>query len=128
MEREHEEAMRADFTARTRLIASATDDGVTEAKIDQIFTDAAKIAERWTAGPHREQWQFLSDAEQDWRERPDTMRRFLDNVEHNRAQGWDGDLDEVQRRSLYQARELTQPTQRTQPTENRPRGSIRRER
>ncbi|QLY33969.1 hypothetical protein H0264_18590 [Nocardia huaxiensis] len=122
MEREHEEAMRADFRERTALQLSGYQPGVTEDQIDQIYGKVRQIDDRWTAGPHASRWQYLSDAYDDFSDRPETMDRFLDNIEFNRAQGWDGGLDEVQRRSLYQAKELTEP-QRV-----RPRGRVQRER
>ncbi|WP_280359239.1 hypothetical protein [Nocardia otitidiscaviarum] len=122
MHHEHEEAMRADFTTRTDLTARAYHDAVTDTQLDEIYTQTRAIDDRWGSGPHADQWQFLSDAHQDWRDRPDTMTRFLDNVEHNRAKGYDGGIDDVQRRSLYQARELTAPAS------TRRRGPIQRER
>ncbi|MFB8001548.1 hypothetical protein [Nocardia sp. NPDC056000] len=122
MESEHEEAMRAEFTARTKLMDSIYAPGVTEDRCNQICDDVDVVDERWTQGPHSAQWQYLSDCHTDWRDRPETMQRFLDNVEHNRARGWDAGLDEVQRRSQYQARELTAP-QRI-----RRRGPVQRER
>ncbi|WP_458686410.1 hypothetical protein [Nocardia tengchongensis] len=122
MESEHEEAMRSDFRERTALQLSGYQAGVTEEQIDQIYGTVGQIDDRWKAGPHAAQWQFLTDAYADWNDRPNTMARFIDNIEHNLAQGWDGGLDEVQRRSLHQARELTEPQR------PRRRGQIQRER
>ncbi|MFJ9368783.1 hypothetical protein ACIRRA_30755 [Nocardia sp. NPDC101769] len=122
MEAEHEEAMRSDFREQASLQARTYQAGVTETEIGESFSKVREIHSRWNSGPHADQWQYLSDAYEDFRDRPDTMDRFLDNVEFNHAQGWDGGLDEVQRRSLHQAKELTEP-QRV-----RPRGRIQRER
>ncbi|MEV6101457.1 hypothetical protein [Nocardia sp. NPDC051981] len=123
MEAEHEEAMRSDFRERTALQHSAYQPDVTEDQINEVYTKTRQIDDRWNAGPHADQWRYLSDAYADWRDAPDTMDRFIDNIEFNRAKGYDDfGLDEVQRRSLYQARELTEPHR------VRPRGRGQRER
>ncbi|WP_157574606.1 hypothetical protein [Nocardia jejuensis] len=127
MEREHEELMRSDFREQTTLTRSVYDEGVTDAQAQQISAKTEQIDQRWSDGPHSQQWQFLSDAYADWRDRPETMARHLDTVEHNRAQGWDT-LDEVQYRSLMQARELTAPDREQDRTRGRGRGQISRER
>lgn len=122
MESEHEEAMRSDFREQAALQQRTYQAGVTESEIGECFSKAREIHCRWNDGPHAGQWQYLTGAYEDFRDRPDTMDRFLDNVEHNRAQGWDGGLDEVQRRSLHQAKALTEPHR------VRPRGQMQRER
>ncbi|MGX1805171.1 hypothetical protein ACWIGI_05605 [Nocardia sp. NPDC055321] len=127
MEREHEEMMRSDFRDQAALQARTCQADVTEQEIGESFSKVREIHGRWHSGPHAEQWQFLSDAYADWRDRPDTMARHMDNVEHNRAQGWDP-LDGVQYRSLLQARELTAPDREHDRTRGRRRGQISRER
>ncbi|MFE3799279.1 hypothetical protein [Nocardia tengchongensis] len=107
MQSEHEEAMRSDFRERTGLLLSGYEPQVTEEQIDQRYDKVRQLDERWNSGPHADQWRYLSDAYADWRDAPDTMVRFIDNVEFNRAKGFG--IDEVQYRSLLQARELTEP-------------------
>ncbi|MFE3222924.1 hypothetical protein [Nocardia sp. NPDC059228] len=114
--------MRSDFREQASLQARTYQAGVTENEVGESFSKVREIHGRWSSGPYAEQWRYLADAYTDFRDRPDAMDRFLDNVEHNLAQGWGGGLDEVQRRSLYQAKELTEP-QRV-----RPRGRNQRER
>lgn len=122
MESEHEEAMRSDFREQAALHVRVYQAGVTVDEIDECFSKAREIHGRWSAGPHAEQWRWLFDAYEDFRSRPDTMDRFLDDVEFNHAHGCDRGLDDVQRRSLYQAKALTEPHR------VRPRGQVQRER
>ncbi|MEV6100660.1 hypothetical protein [Nocardia sp. NPDC051981] len=114
--------MRSDFREQTALQQSAYRPDVTNEQIDEIYAKTRQIDDRWNSGPHADQWRYLSDAYADWRDAPDTMDRFIDNIEFNLAKGDDFGLDEVQRRSLYQARELTEPHR------VRRRGPIQRER
>ncbi|MEV0294224.1 hypothetical protein [Nocardia sp. NPDC050710] len=103
MEREHEEAMRADFAEQVDLERKAYRPGVTDADIDAIFGQRDEIEKRWDRGPHAEHWGYLSDAYDDWSRSPETMRRFQENVDYNGGYG----LTDVQRRSQEQARTLT---------------------
>ncbi|WP_306359519.1 hypothetical protein [Nocardia sp. CC227C] len=119
MEREHEEAMRTEFAAQAERWRTAYEPGVTEAKLDEIYRTASECDQRWQTGPHAEHWQYLTDAYSDWRARPDTMNRLLDDVEHNRAQGWDGGVTDIQRRSLHQTRDLAH-WERSQQRTHRP--------
>ncbi|MFE3986548.1 hypothetical protein ACFXPR_18880 [Nocardia tengchongensis] len=120
MQSEHEEAMRSDFREQAALQQRTYQSDVTESEIGECFSKAREIHGRWNDGPHADQWRYLSDAYADWRDAPDTMVRFIDNVEFNRAKGFG--IDEVQYRSLLQARELTEPHR------VRPRGQVQRER
>ncbi|WP_040698934.1 hypothetical protein [Nocardia vinacea] len=116
MEREHEEAMRADFTTYVELGRQMYRPSTSEAEIQLLDMQQQVVADRWESGPHAEHWNYLEDAREDWRRAPDTMRRFLDNVDHNGGYG----LTEIQRRSQEQARDLT--------TQDRPRTRSRVER
>ncbi|WP_330183839.1 hypothetical protein OHB26_09540 [Nocardia sp. NBC_01503] len=99
--------MRTEFQDRAALGWQGWKPDVTETELDQIHTKTEEYDRRWLAGPHAEHWQYLSDAYQDCRERPDTMRRFLENIEHNRrVHGYDLGVTEVQRQSLIQAQNL----------------------
>lgn len=108
MQREHEETMRADFD-RYADLADQIDKAMNAPgpfdaeQFDAINGQQEALRKQWQSGPHSEQWEYLSDARDDWRSTPDTMSRFYDNVAHNDG----GGLDEVQLRSLSQAAELT---------------------
>lgn len=108
MEREHEEAMRREFAEQAELERGARQAGVTETRIEEIYRQSGEYDQRWLSGPHAEHWQYLSDAYRDCQERPDTMRRFLDNIAHNRAHGYDGDVTDTEHRSLLQAYDLAE--------------------
>ncbi|WP_069167259.1 hypothetical protein [Nocardia altamirensis] len=102
-----EALLRADF-ARMREMRDNMAHVETEAEIDQLGHDANLIEERWSnpASDERENWEYLADAYADWKHAPATMRRFHDQVHHDRANGWDP-LTPVEWRSQLQARELT---------------------
>ncbi|WP_067704475.1 hypothetical protein [Nocardia jejuensis] len=126
MQLEHEEAMRSDFREQAALHERIYVAGVTLDEIKECFSKGREIHGRWISGPHAEQWRWLFDVYNDFRSRPETMERIVDDVEFNRAHGCDRGLDEVQYRSLMQARELTAPDgKHTRP---RTRGQISRER
>ncbi|WP_067478746.1 hypothetical protein [Nocardia amamiensis] len=101
MEREHEEAMRAEFAEYTQLTEQMYRPDATDAEIDNICDQRRQIDQRWGEGPHAEHWGYLSDAYEDWRQAPDTMFRFIDNIAHN-----GGGVTDVQHRSLLQAGQL----------------------
>ncbi|WP_433629114.1 hypothetical protein [Nocardia sp. CA-120079] len=103
MEREHEEAMRADYQQHYQLGLDMFRDRITETDIERLDSDRIEIEKRWQDGPHTEQWAYLSDAQHDWERSPATMSRFMENVDHNGGYG----LTDIQRRSQQQARELT---------------------
>lgn len=116
MQREHEEAMRADFTARIELGNQRLAPGVTEADFDRIEARTGEIDRRWETGPYAEQWEFLNDAHHDWSHSPAVMERMRADIAHNQQAGGGVGFSEVQLRSLEQARILTQP-QRTRQAE-----------
>ncbi|MGQ4620013.1 hypothetical protein [Nocardia sp. R7R-8] len=101
MEREHEEAMRAEFARYTQL-GDMYRPGTTDAGLGRIVAQRRETDQRWGEGPHAEHWNYLSDVYADWRQAPDTMFRLLDNIDHN---GGDGVTD-LQHRSLRQAGQL----------------------
>lgn len=103
MEREHEEAMRAEFVELNVMAQRAYADDTTEAEIDRFFIEGEKTDQRWYSGPHAAEWGYLRDAFSDWHRAPGTMHRLLADVEHNGGYG----MSEVQYRSQLQARELT---------------------
>jgi hypothetical protein len=105
MQPEHEEAMRQEFAHGVEL-GKRMYNVDTEAEIEQLGAQQEEIGRRWQEGPHAEHWQFLNDAWHDWREAPDTMARLADNIAHERAQNGGCGFDEVQVRSLDQARQL----------------------
>jgi len=108
MQREHEEAMRADFDRYVDLSDQKTygliqrEDPITAEQLDAIATEREIIADRWREGPHAEHWGYLDDAHHDWREAPDTMRRMREDIAHNGGFG----VTEIQTRSLDQAATL----------------------
>ncbi|MFD0362731.1 hypothetical protein ACFQZZ_14905 [Nocardia sp. GCM10030253] len=103
MEKEHEEAMRTDYTTYVELGRQMYQPSTSDAEIQLIDLQQQILADRWEAGPHAEHWNYLDDAHEDWRRAPDTMRRFMDNIDHNDGYG----VSEVERRSQQQARTLT---------------------
>ncbi|QIS13644.1 hypothetical protein [Nocardia arthritidis] len=103
MEREHEEAMRADYEQYHQLGRAMYADGVTDTDIDRLDQQRGEVARRWEAGPHAEHWAYLSDAADDWQRAPKVMGRMLDNIDHNDGYG----VTEVEYRSQQQARQLT---------------------
>ncbi|MBF6299507.1 hypothetical protein IU459_18450 [Nocardia amamiensis] len=102
MEREHEEAMRAEFARFTQLGEDMYQPGTTDAELDRITAQRRETDQRWGEGPHAEHWSYLTDAYEDWRQAPDTMFRFLDNIDHNSGDG----VTDLQNRSLRQAGQL----------------------
>ncbi|MFC8385840.1 hypothetical protein [Nocardia sp. NPDC057272] len=89
MQREHEEAMRADFDRHADLSdqmetgVTHPDSTMTDEQILAIDAQQQELEQRWAGGPHAEHWQYLSDAHDDWRQAPDTMRRMHENIAHN---------------------------------------------
>lgn len=89
MQREHEEAMRADYDRHADLSdqretgLSHPDSTMTEEQLDAIGSQQRELNQRWANGPHAEHWQYLSDAHDDWQQAPKTMRRMRENIAHN---------------------------------------------
>lgn len=128
MEREHEEIMRTEFQDRAVLGWQAWKPDATEADLNHIYAKTEEYDRQWSAGPHAEHWQYLSDAYQDCRDRPDTMRRMLDNIEHNRRTYGNAGVTEVQRQSLIQATNLANEERSAVRLLNPPKRGIERER
>ncbi|MBF6272287.1 MULTISPECIES: hypothetical protein [Nocardia] len=108
MQREHEEAMRADFATYTDLERKMARPRVTSYEIQLCDMKRHALAERWETGPHADHWAFLEDAYHDWRRNPETMERFRADIAHNLELDGHVGLSDVQLRSLEQARTLTQ--------------------
>ncbi|WP_280410089.1 hypothetical protein [Nocardia brasiliensis] len=108
MEPEHEQAMRADFNEVAELRHQAWRPSTPITETNELFAQISATNRRWLDGPHREHWQYLDDAYSDWHARPDTMARLVENVEHNRAQGYDAGMPDIEYRSQLQAREVTE--------------------
>ncbi|MGK8487101.1 hypothetical protein [Nocardia asiatica] len=102
MEREHEQAMRVEFARYTQLGEDMYRPGTTDAEFDRMVEQRRETDQRWGEGPHAEHWSYLTDAYEDWRQAPDTMFRFLDNIDHNGGFG----VTDLQNRSLRQAGQL----------------------
>src|SRR6476469_3282747 len=107
MEREHEDAMRADFADAERINAEAFRDyragRCTDAEFQQRIEQFAAIDDRWMDGPHREQWVYLRNACDDWHHKPDQMQRKLAAANTSRGEA-STNVSDVERRSLEQAR------------------------
>lgn len=118
MYREHEEMMRREFFEQTRLSRNAFRSDITEAELNRIYTRQADYDQRWYAGPHVDEWAFLQSAYDDWQQRPKQMARFVSDVEHNHQLYRDFGLTDVQRRSLFQARDLARLDHTRAPNEH----------
>lgn len=103
MHAEHEEAMRADYSDRAAESWKAFWSGVTDAEAYEIRCRVAEYDQRWRLGPHAQEWEFLRAAHADWRDRPEDMRRFTEDIDTHRKVYDDFGLTEVQRRSIAQA-------------------------
>ncbi|MFD6102654.1 hypothetical protein ACFWFQ_08300 [Nocardia salmonicida] len=97
MQREHEEAMRADFAQYTRL-ARNTD----PAELDAAATEQKDIVQRWTTGPHRRHWRELEEIDHQYQVYPLDMLRERDLRRHNNPTYPDSTVD----RSWEQATDL----------------------
>ncbi|MFE3195020.1 hypothetical protein ACFXHA_38860 [Nocardia sp. NPDC059240] len=107
MHREHEDMMRSEFHDRTGLAWEADRPGISDDEQRHLNTQVADYDQRWAAGPHAEQWQFLSGALRDWQDRPDEMDSYLDVLNYQRhAFGQPEGVDETQWQSLVQAHNI----------------------
>ncbi|MGW4125871.1 hypothetical protein [Nocardia sp. NPDC004711] len=106
MHSEHEEAMRFDFQDRVALSWKALQPGVTDAQISEIECRMSEYDQRWQAGPHAMEWDFLHAAYTDWRDQPQLMAKFAEDLRVNPTVYADYGLTDVQRRSLDQARTI----------------------
>ncbi|CAM4487059.1 hypothetical protein NONI108955_34325 [Nocardia ninae] len=120
MEREHEEAMRTEFTECVELWRATEPSEVSQADYNKAHDAIDRIDHRWQTGPHAEHWHYLNDAFEDWRRNPQTMRRFLDGVSYDRASGNHDGMTDTQYRSQLQARDVTE-AQRARQRERSPR-------
>ncbi|MGK8559558.1 hypothetical protein [Nocardia gipuzkoensis] len=111
MQREHEEAMRADFDTAERINAEAFRDfragQCTHAEFQERIEAYAAIGDRWVDGPYREHWVYLRDACTNWYLHPQEMQRKLADIEAGHWPAHDG-VSDIQHRSIIQAREVEQ--------------------
>lgn len=100
--------VRADF-ARMHELETRTDYGqMSEQELDQLLDRTSEISRRWQSRDDHtgDTWRYLEDAVADWRRAPDTMRRFHEQIQIDRASGFEA-ISPDQWRSQLQARELT---------------------
>lgn len=103
MQREHEEAMRADF-ARVADLKAEVSSGLidpSEQAYQQRF-ETRRLAESWQQGPHAEHWNFLDDVHEMWTRQPVEAARLAHFAERD---SWRG-ITDIQRRSHVQAAQL----------------------
>lgn len=103
MHSEHEEAMRADFSDRFAISLNALAPGVTDEQADEIRRRVAEYDQRWQSGPHAQEWAFLHAAYTDWRDFPEDMGAFVEELRTNPTVYADFGPTGVQMRSLDQA-------------------------
>ncbi|MGW4849122.1 hypothetical protein [Nocardia brasiliensis] len=120
MNREHEEAMRTEFTEIARMREHALRASTPETEMNDLFARVEATHQRWNAGAHTEHWHYLDGAHEDWRRRPETMARFLDGVDYDRTSGYRDGMTDIEYRSQCQARDLT-AAQRARRPERPPR-------
>ncbi|MEV6100662.1 hypothetical protein [Nocardia sp. NPDC051981] len=116
MHREHEEAMRADFSDRVAISLNALAPGVTDDQVDEIRRRVAEYDQRWQSGPHAQEWAFLHAAYTDWRDYPEDMRIFVEDLRTNPTVYADYGPTEVQLRSLNQAHNIAREQRCAQQT------------
>ncbi|MFE3958598.1 hypothetical protein ACFXPS_31045 [Nocardia sp. NPDC059091] len=106
MYREHEEAMRSEFYERVGIGLTALAPGITDGQADEIYRRVGEFDRRWLSGPHAQEWAFLDAAYTDWRDQPQLMAKFVEDLRVNPTVYVDYGLTDVQRRSLDQARTI----------------------
>ncbi|MET7772083.1 hypothetical protein [Nocardia sp. NPDC005366] len=100
-------AMRVDFALSTVLARARVGSEIDGGLAGRIDDRIAVIGQRWRDHDRLSgDWAYLLDAYADWRERPDTMARFMDRVSADRAAGYDA-MSPAQLRSHHQARAMT---------------------
>lgn len=106
MEREHEEAMRTDYTTYAELGRQMHRPSTNEAEIQLIDLQQQIVADRWETGPHANHWGYLDGAHEGWRADPELMQRRLHGMEYAEGNGYEPGLTDVELRSQEQARDL----------------------
>ncbi|MEV6101458.1 hypothetical protein [Nocardia sp. NPDC051981] len=106
MHREHEEAMRSDFSERIGISLTALAPGLTDDQADEIYRRVGEFDQRWLSGPHAQEWAFLHAAYTDWRDQPEAMAKLVADVRANPGMYADHGLTDIQSRSLDQAHNI----------------------
>ncbi|MVU79481.1 hypothetical protein GPX89_19810 [Nocardia sp. ET3-3] len=106
MHREHEELMRREFFEQAQLARTQAQTR-SEFQYERLALTRANYDDRWLAGPHAQEWAFLSASYEDWQRDPKSMTVLMNNLDHIHAHhGKVFGLTDVRRRSLEQARDL----------------------
>ncbi|WP_067704481.1 hypothetical protein [Nocardia jejuensis] len=103
MHKEHEEAMRSDFSDRFGESLKALWPGLSTIEVTEIDRRVSEYDHRWTEGPYAMEWEFLHACYRDWRDRPVEMRVFAEDVRAYPGVYTANGLTEVARRSIDQA-------------------------
>lgn len=99
--------MRSDFHDRTTLAWQADRPDISNDEQHHLHAQIAGYDQRWTAGPHATEWQYLTDALRDWQDRPDDMDSYLAVLDYQRrAFGQPDRVSETQWQSLVQAHNI----------------------
>ncbi|QVI22906.1 hypothetical protein KHQ06_08060 [Nocardia tengchongensis] len=107
MHREHEALMRSEFHDRTILQWQADRPGISSGEQRRLHRHITQYDQRWAAGPHATDWQFLTDALREWQDRPDEMDVYLAGLDYQRrAFGRLDQVSETQWQSLVQAHNI----------------------
>ncbi|MFE3986549.1 hypothetical protein ACFXPR_18885 [Nocardia tengchongensis] len=106
MHSEHEEAMRADFSDRAAISLNALAPRVSGEQVEEIGRRVAEYDQRWESGPHAQEWAFLHAAYNDWRDFPEDMGVFVEDLRANPTVYAEFGPTEVQMRSLDQAHNI----------------------
>ncbi|MFD0000159.1 hypothetical protein [Nocardia sp. NPDC127526] len=110
MQPEHEEAMRADFAERVRLIDEvyhAEHLDATSQEIEQYHRGIDRLDTAWSQGPHQQEWHYLRIAYTSWTRDANGARQHLDWARYYRDEIGQDQLTAVQWRSIEQAQELS---------------------
>ncbi|MFB7722306.1 hypothetical protein [Nocardia sp. NPDC056100] len=106
MHSEHEEAMRADFHDCITLSWKAVRPDTTSTESDEIYRAVGEYDDRWSHGPYGREWDFLCAVYKDWRDLPQDMGKFADDVRANPDKYTEFGISAVQRRSIDQAENI----------------------
>ncbi|MFE3080894.1 hypothetical protein [Nocardia tengchongensis] len=106
MHSEHEDAMRSEFHDCITLSWTAIQPGLADAEAADINRRVGEYDQRWQSGPHAQEWNFLCAAYTDWRDHPEDMHTFVEDLRTNPTVYADFGPSEVQLRSLDQAHNI----------------------
>ncbi|MGW0054383.1 hypothetical protein [Nocardia nova] len=107
IENPEEVLMRADFDRMLDLHNQAWN-AREDDEYKRLSAESDHINDRWAGrdDEHGAEWQYLSDAHEDWTRAPEAMARFHERIAADEAEGVYV-LTDMQRRSRQHARELT---------------------